>query len=956
MSRHGAVSIASCLGAVVSAGLLPSVASAQSDPPSAAAASAAPKQEPRVSIVPGEDGGIGAFAVRGPFVKSPSLSSDDAEVAKKRDTIVTAARGRVDLKKELGVGAKGDAYALLHGELVVDQAFEGYLLLSGDDGVRASVDGQMLLEADVPHAVLDDIELVKLDLAPGRHPVRLGLHQAGGPWEFRMRVVDHNLRAARGVTWSLPTTMAPDMLGERLLRLHLDRHPLEDGTGWAPVLEVRADNGLPVDFSGAVRITASSQDPNRTALFELAAGTLGQRAGTPVPRLAITLPAFVGEEAALLEAAPWRLRADVAQRHEDFVSISRPSVRVALERIHRALQSLEVGARPPATKPIDRESIDATLRYLSSRLTEYASGDDRDGPAQDDEAQRATALADAVLSGEDPFHTQRGGVRVAYRSVLDGKPSPFGLYVPKDKQLDGPDAPKLPLVIALHGLNGKPMNMLRWAFGRDEDGRNGEWEDRHPGVFPDFPAIVIAPMAHFNTGFRDVAETDVLELIAWAKRHFPIDDDRVSITGPSMGGIGSGGIGLRRADLFAAAAPLCGYHTYFLRNDMRPEPKLPWERAIAEHRSNYRWAENGLHLPLYIVHGKKDTPVQNSGVLIDRYERLGYSVIHEHPDEGHHVWPLFYDDRKGLRWLTSHKRPSSPTTIVWKTDAHRYDGDAWLHVTKLEHTLAFGEVKATVKKGASGNGVAIAIAIEATGVLGLRIDRDGQSVAGAINVAIGGATLAFGADEPVALRRGAAGVWEKGAYPLAGQKRKGAEGPIRDVLHDPLVFVVGTRDPALTEAHRIVARAMAAVRRGVEIDYPIVDDVALDASVAATSSLVLIGGPESNAWTAKADPKLPIHVAPGKVSVGAKVLGDPALSAVFVFDSPFARPEQPRSIVVAAGASLEATLRLPGLPELVPDWVVFDRGALPGAGAQLLTPGKYVAAGMFDESWALSPE
>ena len=51
-------------------------------------------------------------------------------------------------------------------------------------------------------------------------------------------------------------------------------------------------------------------------------------------------------------------------------------------------------------------------------------------------------------------------------------------------------------------------------------------------------------------------------------------------------------------------------------------PQRPWERFLAEERSNVMWAENGQHLPLFIVHGTEDKPEENSGVLIDRYEEL----------------------------------------------------------------------------------------------------------------------------------------------------------------------------------------------------------------------------------------------------------------------------------------------------------------------------------------------
>lgn len=882
----------------------------------------------------------------GPFAKRPAV--DDLDGGKKRAQIIAAPVGSVDLKKALGVGGTGEAFAVSTARLVNPLAFEGYLLLSGDDGIEVEVDGEKLLAVDEGHPPLDDVEVVPLKLSAGQHRLRVWLHQRGGPWEHRLRLVGKDLLAARGLSYGLPQGTDADDLARRLVSLKLERKPT--ALGWEPVLHVRADNGVPRATDTALTLVGTAGGQPAGGLFRLQPGGLPVPPNEPANHLDVFLPTFHGEGASALEAGAWTLEATLVGKTQKFLSIARAEVRLALAKIVAARHAL--AAEPSITR--DPVAAEATLDYLASRLASYASGDDRDGEAQADDARRAGEFADALARKEDPFETLRGGIRVAHRSSLDGQPSPFALYLPKGAPLGkGADRPteKLPLVIALHGLNGKPMNMLRWVFGRDEDGRDGEWEDRHPGVFPAFPAIVIAPMAHFNTGFRDVAEVDVVQIIAWAKKNYPVDEARVSITGPSMGGIGSGGIGLRHAELFSAAAPLCGYHTYFLRNDMRPEPKLSWETAVAEHRSNYRWAENGLYLPMTIVHGKKDTPVANSGLLIERYERLGYRMIHEHPDEGHHVWPLFYDDLKGLRWLTSHKRPKSPPKIVWKTDAHRYDGGDWLRVTKLEKVLSFGEVTATAKREGEGS----TIDIKTSGLRGLHLERDGENVADVVTVKIAGKTLRFDKAEAVDLRRVGGEEWEKGAFDLTGQKRKGAEGPIRDVLHDPLIFVVGTADPALTEANRLVAKQLARLRNGVIIDYPIVDDVDLDAARAAGASLVLVGGPASNRWTAKADAGLPIHVRPNEVRVGEKRFEGADLGALFVFPSPFAPKDTPRSIIVAAGASLGATLRIPAVPELVPDWVVFDRGILPAKGQQLSTPGKYVALGMFDESWKLAP-
>lgn len=897
-----------------------------------------------VALAPGPDGGIGAFSLRGPFGARPSPGDVDG----KRAVLATAKAGFVDVKTALGVGAKGESYAVATAALVTTRPWEGFLLIGGDDEVAVSVAGKEVLASRGAHPALEDVEIVPLSLPAGRTSVDVRLHTWGGPWELRVRLVERDLSPARDLTYLLPTDLSADEVGQRLLQTTLDRNP--SARGWSPVLHLRVTNGFPRAAAAVVTVAAQRRGRPEGSLFRLSPGGIPSAPSEPASDLAVMLPAFFGADADELEQGAWTLSATVVGKTQTFGSLIRPEVRRALAKIASAKAKVVTPsdrAHPPSL--VDTTVV-ASLEHLASRLVSYASGEDRDGEAQADDARRAEAFADAVLRDENPFHTLRGGIRVAHRSPQDGKPSPFALYVPEGAPLDG--SVKLPLVVALHALNGKPMNMLRWVFGRDEDGRDGEWEDRHPGTFPRFPAIVIAPMAHFNTGFRDLAEVDVVQIIAWTRQLFPIDETRISITGPSMGGIGAGGIGLRHAGLFAASAPLCGYHTYFLRNDMRPVPKTPWEQALGEHRSNASWAENGLYLPMTIFHGTKDTPVENSGVLIDRYQKLGYRMIHEHPDEGHHVWPRFYDGLVGLRWLTSQHRPKSPTKIVWKTDAHRYDGAAWLRVTKLDRTLSWGEVTATAHPG-GGGGESSVIDLAATGVRGLHLERDGASVAGVVTVQIAGKTLRFEKDEPVDLVRKI--TWEKGAVDLAGQKRKGAEGPLRDILHDPLVFVVGTQDPALVAANRLVAQALAKVRPGVLVDYPVVDDRDLDQALLETHSAVLVGGPEANLWTAKIDARLPLHVRPGRVVLGDKILNDPELAAVFIFPSPFADPKEPRTVVVAAGASLAATLRIPALPELLPDWVVFDRGVLPAKGQQLLTPGTFVAAGMFDEAWQLIP-
>ncbi len=186
-----------------------------------------------------------------------------------------------------------------------------------------------------------------------------------------------------------------------------------------------------------------------------------------------------------------------------------------------------------------------------------------------------------------------------------------------------------------------------------------------------------------------------------------------------MGGIGAASIPLHHPGIFAAAEPLCGYHSYFVRRDIAGHPLRPWERILAEERSNAFWAVNGEHLPLYVVHGTLDLPEENSGVLIKRYEELGYDIVHEHPTLGHNVWQTTYEDLKGARWLLRRTRDPHPSHVRFRTMRLRDGDDAWVHVDELALPDAWGEVDAR----ALGSGV---LSVKTSGVAALHVDRDAE--------------------------------------------------------------------------------------------------------------------------------------------------------------------------------------------------------------------------------------
>ncbi|MGH7296168.1 MAG: alpha/beta hydrolase-fold protein, partial [Polyangiaceae bacterium] len=563
--------------------------------------------------------------------------------------------------------------------------------------------------------------LVTLDLAPGEHTLVLALHQRKGAWTFRARLLDADLQPPRDAAWILPGTASEDAraLAASMASVVLDRAVSPDG--YRPSLLVRFRGGVPRGTRLDVHARLVRAEAASAPLFDVDAGdvALDDRA---VHDLGVLLPQVAGDE---VDDADWSVHVDVAGRDVELPFHPRRAVREAIEHADLALARKD----------------DVSVRHLRDRLAGFVAKGDADVEAQLEDARELDDLAPALARGDDPWADRTGPMRRAYLAPEDGKPSEFALYVPPDFD----PGKKYPLIVALHGMNGHPMEMLQWLFGHDDPMHDGGWEDRHPRrELERLEAIVVAPDGHFNAMYRDIGETDVMHVLDWATAHYPIDEARVTITGPSMGGIGTAACALHNPGRFAAAEPLCGYHSYFVRGDIGGARMRPWEHFVAEQRSNSLWAENGLFIPMYVVHGTKDLPEANSQVLIDRYDELHYAMKQEHPDLGHNVWQTTYEQLKGAHWLMWHQRPLHPRVVRFKTTSTRWANDAWVHVQELAASGHWGEVIASIDRE---NGVHAST----RGVADLLLDRDAERIddAAPVTLHIDGNRLVFQAGEPL---------------------------------------------------------------------------------------------------------------------------------------------------------------------------------------------------------------
>jgi predicted esterase len=911
------------LGAMIGGGI---VGAARAESP------VAPLTE--VHLAPGPNGALGAWLVSGPYERG--RLPDEEHLAPRLGAswrVVSAGEGPMDLGTPPD-SKNGDRYAYAGGVLHIEHPGRHTLLLGASDGVVVLVDGRRVFARDETRPQRDDDDLVPLDLAAGDHALVLVLHQHKSAWAFRVRLLDAQLQPPQGASFTLPGTGAEDVRGlaARLSSVSLDRGMVADG--YRPALTVRFPEGAPrgVRLDVRARLVRASGGP---ALFDVSAGEVAPD-DRAVQEMSTLLPHVSGDE---VEDDDWTVHVEVAGREMDLPFHPRRAVREAVTRAGRALT----------------KKGDESVEHLRDRLAGFVAHGDGDTEAQLEDARDLDEVTATLDQERDPWTNKGGPMRRAYRSPADGKLSEFALYLPPDFD----PAKKYPLIVALHGMNGHPMQMLMWLFGHDDPMHDVNWEDRHPRrELESMQAIVVAPDGHFNAMYRDLGEADVMRVTDWVMSHYPIDPARVSITGPSMGAIGTAACALHHPDRFAAAEPLCGYHSYFVRGDIGGARMRPWERFIAEQRSNMVWAENGLHIPMFIVHGTKDLPEENSKVLIDRYTNLGYSMKHEHPELGHNVWQTTYEGLKGAHWLLWHQRPLHPRAVRFKTPSTRWADDAWVHVHEMAASDQWGEVMARIDHD---NG----IRVSTRGVADLAFDRDAERIddAAPVTMTIDQSKLVFQAGETLEAHRdhGAEGAWIAGPALHTGIYKHGTvTGPMRDVLNGSVLFVYGASDPAQTRANEEAARGWARVRWGVHVDYPVMSDTqffAAGETLANERALFLVGNARSNRVVRELEPSLPIRIDGDDVVLGNKHFapknGTGQASQLGVA---FIRPNPRRTdryVVVVEGVGPLGAWRSLSLPDMLPDFVVFDEDVAPARGGLLLGGANVRTGGYFANDWSL---
>ena len=504
--------------------------------------------------------------------------------------------------------------------------------------------------------------------------------------------------------------------------------------------------------------------------------------------------------------------------------------------------------------------------------------------------------------------------------------------------------------MTLHGYKGNAGDYFRNTFGMARDHENGETllaHGRHGTAPTSGPMIVVAPTGRGQSFYRHAGEIDIEEAMADVERRFRVDPDRVYITGGSMGGTGAAYIPFHRPDRFAAAAALAGYHDQRVRVDTDHDSLGEVERFLEARRSDVDWAPNALHLPMLLVRGTRDVPLAWTRSLARRLTELGYRHEHREPELGHNVWTETYAEGAIFRWLGRYRRPSTPRHVRLRTARERTRSAHWVRIDQRLAPDGFADVDATYDDSSAEP----VIEAEISGARAVTFSPPFVEPGASLALRIG--TRVLRGSNPLTVAFDTTG-WSvsRADWPERGTRTATCSGPIRDVFHEPLTFVVGTRDPDHTVLNRRVADHWAHPH-GWIVDYPIVDDVDVTEAMIEQRTLVLIGPPASNLVHRRIAGRLPIRFDEDAIRVGDRVHRGPQLGAVFVAPN----PENPaRSLLVIAGLDPIGTWRSTQLPDILPDYVVYDARVAPARGRWACggTGCEYREHGFFDMRWRVT--
>ena len=534
----------------------------------------------------------------------------------------------------------------------------------------------------------------------------------------------------------------------------------------------------------------------------------------------------------------------------------------------------------------------------------------------------------------------RGGgfVRLAWIDETDGTPQHCRAYLPWNYDA----AKRWPTVLHLHGYNGANPKYVRWP-GADA---------RHPPLETEFSGnrgiIYIEPHGRGNTQYSAFGQADVLRCLAEARKLFSVEDDRVYLTGESMGGWGTWTVGSRNPGQFAAIAPVFGGLDYRAGTEEDQLAKLsPLEHFLNEAQSSWAQADSLNNMPIFVDHGDQDGAVKVEwtrwGVRL--LQRWGYDVrYHEFPGKVHETlsWsnPLM-----NVEAFLGVERNAHPRHVRLRSAELRNAQSYWVRVEQPARPLEF-MVADTELVDRNEIRLDTQNVVDIVLTPGPLVDASKP-----VKVVWNGAVRSIAMPSNGELR-----LADASYRSTALRKTRSLPGSLNDFFNTPFAVVVGTssRNPRINALSRAHGEQFASSWEEWQKYRPryFLDTEIGDADI-ARYSLILIGGPESNRVAARLAAQVPLRIREDAISVGGKSFAVKNAGIQMLFPNP--RNPQ-RYLWITAGTSPDGlAFAAPGPYDLSQWDFIIDDGRIPAVKESVMPERTRVASGLFDQAWRFDP-
>jgi len=501
---------------------------------------------------------------------------------------------------------------------------------------------------------------------------------------------------------------------------------------------------------------------------------------------------------------------------------------------------------------------------------------------------RLAADLKVLRAGKDPFAGRTGVFLRGYISTIDDNRQSYSVALPR--KTFSVRGRRWPLVVVLHARDAR-------APFRPFQG--------HPA--PSLPgAIVVAPHGRGGSEYRSRGEVDVLAVIEAVLDEYPVDPDRVYLTGTAMGGTGCWQLAVRHPDRFAAVCPVGGRASFpawsaerWAREGLAGSPLKTLRERLRANTFPVSFAENLLNLPVRAFGVAPD-----GEALAARIERLGYENV-EFAGAGEEGAQVRSDLATRFAWMSRQRRERYPSRVRYRTDRLGYPGAYWARIEAIENLQRSAEVDVRLRSSRETADERAEIVLEARNVAELTLkDLDRLSPDEEITrIVVGNRTIDLSAatERPPAgrTRPGRPGRpgrkgrirsvrlyqrlarWDADVCRTSGdgpaprkvtlRKIAGLEGPIEDVFRQPFLIVYGTTSRDTLELRVIREEARRLARRWERrygVRPRVKPDRALAESDLAAYNLVLLGHQDANLVTKMIGNRLPAFVYPAPAGAG----------------------------------------------------------------------------------------